>query len=87
MKKLGLLIAGAFILASCDSSPGGNRDVLPVVHDGVKEEMDHHGGDHAHEGHENHATEGHAQEANQVEKTDSTAVNTHQTEEKKDSAH
>ena len=87
MKKLGLLIAGAFILASCDSSPGRNTSIMPVVHDGVAEEVDHHGGDHAHEGHENHAEEGHTEEANQVEKTDSTVVDTHQTAEKKDSVH
>lgn len=83
MKKLGLLIAGAFILASCDSSPGRNQSILPVVHDGVAEEMDHHGADHAHEGHGNHA-----EEAHMVEKTDSAQAH-HEApmEEPKDSAH
>lgn len=87
MKKLGLLIAGAFILASCDSTPGGNRDVLPVVHDGVAEEMDHHGGEHAHEGHENHAEEAHSEETHKAEATDSASVQGTHAEEKKDSTH
>jgi hypothetical protein len=57
MKKLGLLFVGAFILASCDATPGGNQSIYPVVHDEPVEKVDHHGdhGDHAH--HEDHATE------------------------------
>lgn len=37
MKKLGLLIVGAFLLVACDATPGGNKAILPVVHDGNKE--------------------------------------------------
>lgn len=85
MKKFGLLIAGAFILASCDATPGGNKDILPVVHEGVAEEMDHHGGDHAHEGHE--AQKEHVDPAHATEKSDSTMAHDHATAEPKDSAH
>lgn len=59
MKKLGLLIVGAFLLISCDATPGGNKDVLPVVHDGIKAEVDHHAEGHGHEGHEAHTEENH----------------------------
>ncbi len=85
MKKLGLLIGGAFILAACDASPGGNRDILPVVHDEPVEHVEHH----AEDIHNQHTEEA-AQEAN-----DSTTVTTsthsenveNPTTEPQDSAH
>lgn len=40
MKKLGLLIVGAFLLAACDATPGGNKSILPVVHDGNMEQVE-----------------------------------------------
>lgn len=58
MKKFGLFVIGALLFTACDSTPGGNKDILPVVHDGIEEPMDHHD-DHsaeAHEDHSNHAT-------------------------------
>ncbi len=58
MKKLGLLIVGAFLWVGCDSTPGGNKNVLPVVHDGIKAEVDHHA-EHGHEAHEGHDAENH----------------------------
>lgn len=63
MKKLGFLIVGAFLFIACDSTPGGNKDVMPVKHEGVAEE--HHGEhDHdAHKGHEEHGEEGHDHES------------------------
>ncbi|MDD3771280.1 MAG: hypothetical protein RBT46_03095 [Weeksellaceae bacterium] len=33
MKKLSLLIVGTFLLVACDATPGGNKAILPVVHD------------------------------------------------------
>lgn len=39
MKQLGLLIVGAFLFVACDATPGGNKGVLPIVHDGHKEEI------------------------------------------------
>lgn len=33
MKKLSLLIVGVFLLVACDATPGGNKAILPVVHD------------------------------------------------------
>lgn len=39
MKQLGLLIVGAFLFVACDATPGGNKGVLPIVHDGLKEEI------------------------------------------------
>lgn len=55
MKNLGLLFAGAFILASCDATPKGNKSIYPVVHDEPVEKVDAHAG-HDHAEH-NHATE------------------------------
>lgn len=50
MKNLGLLFAGAFILASCDATPKGNKSIYPVVHDEPVEKVDAHAGhDHASE--------------------------------------
>lgn len=40
MKKLGLLIVGAFLLAACDATPGGNKAIIPVVHDGNMENVE-----------------------------------------------
>lgn len=40
MKKLGLLAVGAFMLASCDSTPSGNKAILPVEHEGNMEVVD-----------------------------------------------
>jgi len=65
MKKIGLLIGGAFLLAACDASPGGNHDILPVVHDEAVEQVENH------EGHE-----GHEMEAAQEETTDSVSTAT-----------
>lgn len=64
MKKLGLLIVGAFLFTACDSTPGGNKGILPLEHDGIAEEVDHHA--EGHEAHDAHATheEDHAVEAN-----------------------
>ena len=92
MKNLGIIIVAAFLMASCDSTPGRNKDVLPVVHDGVAEEMDHHDDaheGHGHEGHDAHgkAQEGHVDPAHGNEKSDSVTVHEHTTAEKKDSAH
>jgi len=42
MKKIGILIGGAFLLAACDASPGGNHGILPVVHDEPVEHVEHH---------------------------------------------
>lgn len=60
MKTFGLLLVGAFILASCDATPKGNKSIYPVVHDEPVEKVDEHAGhDHAnhdHAGHD-HATE------------------------------
>lgn len=39
MKQLGLLIVGAFLFVACDATPGGNKGILPIVHDGHKEEI------------------------------------------------
>lgn len=40
MKKIGFLFAITFVLAACDSKPGGNKGILPVTHDGNIEEID-----------------------------------------------
>lgn len=64
MKKLGLLIGVAFLLAACDASPGGNKSILPVVHDEAVEHVEHH-----QEGHDMHAVD----EAH-TETNDSTSV-------------
>lgn len=40
MKKVGLLVVGAFLMASCDSTPSGNKAILPVVHDDAVEVVD-----------------------------------------------
>lgn len=37
MKKIGLLLVGAFLMASCDSTPSGNKAILPVEHEGNME--------------------------------------------------
>lgn len=37
MKKIGLLLVGAFLMASCDSTPSGNKAILPVEHEGHME--------------------------------------------------
>ncbi|HUH34838.1 MAG TPA: hypothetical protein VL022_03320 [Moheibacter sp.] len=37
MKQLGLLIVGAFLFVACDSKPGGNKGILPIVHENEKE--------------------------------------------------
>lgn len=55
MKNLGLLFVGAFLLASCDATPKGNKSIYPVVHDEPVEKVDVHAG-HDHAGHD-HATE------------------------------
>ena len=80
MKKLGLLIGGAFLLAACDASPGGNHGILPVVHDEPVEHIEHHT-----EGHEAHDMEAAHEEAN-----DSVSAPAHSekpVEEPKDSTH
>ncbi|MGB6083573.1 hypothetical protein [Moheibacter sp.] len=41
MKKLGLLIVGAFLFAACDSTPKGNKGVYPVTYDEIAEDVDH----------------------------------------------
>lgn len=41
MKKLGLLIVGAFFFAACDSTPKGNKGVYPVTYDEIAEDVDH----------------------------------------------
>ena len=80
MKKLGLLIVGAFLWVGCDSTPGGNKVILPVVHDGIKADVEHHdhADGHAHEGHEGHGAENH-EAHHATEKKDTT-----HTAEKKD---
>lgn len=40
MKKLGLLIAVSFFMTACDMTPGGNKGILPVTHDGNSEQVD-----------------------------------------------
>lgn len=74
MKKLGLLIVGAFLLTACDATPKGNKSILPVVHDEAVEHVDHHEG---HEGHEVHGAEAHTEESHDAH---------HATAEQKDSA-
>lgn len=69
MKKLGLLFVGAFLLASCDATPGGNKSIYPVVHDEAVEKVDH--AEHGHEGHDAH--EGHATETTEVKDSTHTA--------------
>jgi len=55
MKKLGLLIVGAFLflLTNCDATPGGNKSIMPVEHEEAVEHIDHH------DGHEAHTEEDH----------------------------
>lgn len=60
MKKLGLLIIGAFLLTACDATPGGNKTIMPVEHEEAVEHVDHHEGHGAHDGHEAHTEENHA---------------------------
>lgn len=86
MKKLGLLIVGAFLLTACDATPGGNKSIMPVEHEEAVEHVDHHEG-HGEEGHEAHTEENHA-DHHAVEKKDSAnkTTETHPAE-KKDSAH
>lgn len=55
MKKIGLLALGTIILAACDASPGGNKDIMPVVHDEPVEHVEHH----AEETHGNEADSAH----------------------------
>jgi hypothetical protein len=76
MKKIGLLIAGAFLLTACDASPGRNHDILPVVHDQPVEPVEHH------ETHEE------AMDSTQHENADSAQMHQNETmSEPKDSAH
>jgi len=70
MKKTGLLIAGAFLLTACDATPGGNRDVLPVVHDEAVEHVDHHA--EGHDEHENKAS--HTEHAAETKDTANTVA-------------
>lgn len=59
MKKLGLLVAGAFLLTACDATPKGNKSILPVEHDEAVEHVDHHEAHGEHDGHEGHTEENH----------------------------
>ena len=70
MKKLGLLIVGAYALVACDATPGGNKSILPVEHDEIMEHVDHHA-----EGHDAH--EGHGEEAHTTESTDAAHATEH----------
>lgn len=76
MKKLGLLIVGAFLLTACDATPKGNKSILPVEHDVAVEPIDHHESHGSHEGH------GHDHEGN----TEANHDAHHAAAEKKDSA-
>lgn len=40
MKQLGLLIVGAFLFVACNSKPGGNKGILPIVHENEKEAIE-----------------------------------------------
>lgn len=64
MKKLGLLIVGAYALVACDATPGGNKSIYPVEYEGHMEQIDHHN-------HEEHTNATHAEKT-----TDSTQVKT-----------
>lgn len=68
MKKIGLLIVGAFLLAACDATPKGNRSILPVEHEEAVEHVDHHEG---HDAHEAHTEENHDAHHADAEKKDS----------------
>ncbi|WP_413532440.1 hypothetical protein [Empedobacter brevis] len=54
MKKLILLVAIAAFATSCNSKPGVNHGVLPVVHEPATAEEMHHKTEAAHEAHEKH---------------------------------
>jgi len=83
MKKIGLLALGAIILAACDASPGGNKDIMPVVHDEPVEHVEHH----------TEEADGHGHEADsahhemQPTASDSTATAQEAMSEPQDSAH
>lgn len=69
MKNLGLLFVGAFLLASCDATPGGNKAIYPVTHDEPVEKVDEHAG-------HDHSAHGHATESAEVADTLTTATST-----------
>lgn len=83
MKKIIFLASVLVMMASCNKKPGGNHDVLPVVHPPVEAPShDDHG---AHGAHDNHAKDEHATEEHATEKADSTHAQGHDAEPKKDS--
>ncbi len=54
MKKVAIIAASLLVFWSCDSTPGGNKDVLPETF----EASDHHGDGHG----DSHATDSHGEE-------------------------
>ena len=83
MKKIGLLALGAFILTACDASPGGNKDIMPVVHDEPVEHVEHHAEEAHGHGHETDS----AHHEIQPTANDSTATAQETMSEPKGSAH
>lgn len=86
MKKLGLLIAGTFLVVACDATPKGNRSILPVEHDEAVEHVDHHEGhDTSHDNHEGHGDGNHETHTSETKDSLNAPAGNHT--EKKDSAH